>query len=94
MFIVLGIIILGVLLGQFIKSPKAPTLFSKALNVIIYILLLVMGISVGGNEQIVSNLSTIGLKALIITAGAMLGSCICAMLIFKKFFNQAGGDEK
>ncbi len=91
MFIVLGIIFLGVLIGKFcIKSPKAPEVLSKALNIIIYLLLLVMGIAVGGNEDIVNNLSTIGLKAFIITFGAVMGSCICAAIIYKKIFKKGG----
>ncbi len=86
MFIVLGIIILGVLIGTQIRSSKAPVLFSKMLNVIIYILLLVMGIVVGGNETIVNNLSTIGLRAFIITVGAVLGSMIFALIIYRYMF--------
>ncbi|MFR9523745.1 MAG: LysO family transporter [Rikenellaceae bacterium] len=86
MFIVLGIIILGILIGTQIRSSKAPSIISKLLNAIIYLLLLVMGIAVGGNEQIVNNLPTIGLKALIITAGAVLGSAIFAAVLYRYLF--------
>lgn len=85
MFIVLAIIVVGILIGSQIRYEKAPSILSKTLNVIIYVLLLVMGIAVGGNKDIVNNLSTIGLKALIITLGAVIGSCICAAVIYKKF---------
>ncbi len=93
MFIVLAIIIVGVLLGTQIRSAHAPALFSKLLNIIIYILLLVMGISVGGNERIVSNLSTIGLNATIIALGAILGSITFAAIIYNYIF-KTGEEER
>ncbi|MFR9503138.1 MAG: LysO family transporter [Rikenellaceae bacterium] len=86
MFIVLGIIILGVLIGAQIRVPRASIVLSKLLNGIIYLLLLVMGIAVGGNEDIVNNLSTIGLQAFIITFGAVLGSLCFAYIIYRWAF--------
>lgn len=86
MFIVLAIVILGVIIGMQIRSPKAPALFSKMLNIIIYVLLLVMGVAVGGNERIVNNLSTIGLQSFVITLGAVFGSIIFAAIIYRSFF--------
>ncbi len=88
MFIVLAIVILGVVIGMQIHVPGASALFSKLLNIIIYVLLLVMGIVVGGNERIVNNLSTIGLQALIITLGAVFGSMLFAAFIYKKIFKE------
>ncbi len=88
MFIVLGIIILGILIGTQIRSTKAPSIISKLLNAIIYLLLLVLGVAVGGNKEIVNNLPTIGLKALIITAGAVLGSAIFAAILYRCVFNK------
>lgn len=88
MFKVLAIIIVGVFIGRQIRSDKAPTILSKSLNVVIYLLLLVMGISVGGNEDIVNNLSTLGLQSLIIMVGAMLGSVIFASIIYSRLFKK------
>lgn len=88
MFIILGIIILGVVLGGFITSPKAPARLSKALNIIIYVLLFVMGITVGGNPTIVNNLSSLGVKALIIALSSLVGSCIFAAVIYKRIYQR------
>ncbi|MFR9533961.1 MAG: LysO family transporter [Rikenellaceae bacterium] len=92
MFVVLAIVVLGVIIGTQIQFPKAPAFFSKLLNIIVYVLLLVMGIVVGGNERIVNNLSTIGLQAFIITLGTVFGSMIVAALIYKKIYK--GGEQK
>ncbi|MFI3316832.1 MAG: LysO family transporter [Rikenellaceae bacterium] len=91
MFKVLAIIIVGVLIGTQIRSVKAPGILSKLLNGIIYLLLLVMGIVVGGNEEIVSNLSTIGLRAFLITMGAVIGSAIFAAIIYRYIFKGKEG---
>ncbi len=88
MFTVIGIIIVGVLIGLFIRSPKAPALFAKLLNIIVYVLLTAMGIMVGGNETIVRNLSTIGLQAFTITAGALAGSMAFAYIIYRYLFKE------
>ncbi|MFI3285699.1 MAG: LysO family transporter [Rikenellaceae bacterium] len=88
MFTIISIIVVGALLGMLIRSPKAPAFFAKLLNIIVYVLLTAMGIVVGGNKDIVNNLSTIGLKAFIITAGAVLGSMSFAYIIYRCFFKE------
>ncbi|MFI3323346.1 MAG: LysO family transporter [Rikenellaceae bacterium] len=93
MFIVLAIIAIGIVIGSLIRTPKASKLFSGMLNYIIYLLLLVMGIVVGGNEQIVGNLSTIGLRALIISSGATLGSIILALILYRYINRKKECDE-
>lgn len=55
----------------------------RALMPIIYLLLLVMGVVVGANREIMNNLSSIGLKALVITVGAVVGSLIAAKLCYR-----------
>ncbi len=92
MFIVLAIILVGVLIGSQIRNTNAPAILSKLLNWIIYLLLLVMGVAVGGKERIVNNLSTIGLKAFIIATASVLGSIIFAYIIYRSIFK--GGEQR
>ena len=88
MFIIIGIIILGIFLGVLFRSKINPAIVSKLMSAIICILLLVLGIMVGSNEHIVKNLPTLGYKAVIITFGAILGSVVVTFaldrLVFKK----------
>ncbi len=88
MFKVLVILVIGFILGRQIRSEKAPTTLSRLLNIIIYVLLTVMGICVGGNKDIINNLSTIGLQSLIITIGAMAGSILFAFIIYRYIFKK------
>ena len=61
---------------------------SRLITVLIWVLLFVLGLEVGSNPQIVSNLGKLGLDALIITLGALLGSIILAALLWK-FVNKS-----
>lgn len=77
-------ILLGLALG---KNPIILKINEKLLNVAIYILLLLLGISVGSNDKIIDNLYNIGLQALIITIGAIAGSVAFCWIIYKTFFH-------
>lgn len=52
------------------------TFIQKALMPVVYILVLIMGLRMGVNEQVTSNLGTIGLQSLVITVFAVGGSMI------------------
>ena len=69
MFIIIGIMLTGMLLGYLLRSK---------ITLLIWLLLFLLGIDVGGNEAIVKGLHAIGLEALIITAAAVTGSTLAA----------------
>ena len=89
MFKIIGIIVLGVIIGVVLRKRLSMIIISKAMTFIIYMLLLILGIAVGANEEIILNLGTLGYKALVITLGSLIGSCLFAMLIYKKMFNKS-----
>jgi len=67
MFIIIGIMLTGMLLGYLLRSKRL-TWIHKVITLLIWLLLFLLGIDVGGNEAIVKGLHAIGLEALIITA--------------------------
>lgn len=69
MFTIIGIMLTGMLLGYLLRSKRL-TWIHKVITLLIWLLLFLLGIDVGGNEAIVKGLHAIGLEALIIT-----GSC-------------------
>ncbi|MBE9488303.1 MAG: LysO family transporter [Bacteroidetes bacterium] len=83
MLIIVGLFVLGIGLGYILRKVIKESVVAKVTTMIIYLLLFVLGISVGGDEKVMNNLPTLGLNALIITAGAMLGSMIMAFLVYK-----------
>lgn len=83
MFIAIGFMLVGVLIG-FLSRKKAFKNISKLITGLIWLLLFILGVEVGGNAQIVSGLSVIGLEALIITVAAVIGSTVAAFLLWKR----------
>lgn len=84
---VLLIMTIGFILGYILQNKTKFILFSnKATTLIIYMLLFLLGIGVGLNKTIVSNIANIGLQAILITFGAVLGSLIFAYITYRIFF--------
>lgn len=55
----------------------------KALMPIVYIMVLIMGLRMGINEQVTSNLGTIGIQSLVITVFAVGGSMVFITIVRK-----------
>lgn len=89
MITVLVIMITGIIIGFFINGKaKLIKINDKLITWAIYLLLFLFGIGVGINDKIVENIHTIGLQAIVITIGALLGSLICAYIVYKFFFEK------
>lgn len=91
MFTVFTIMVIGIIAGYFLRRIPDIKIIGKLITGFIFLLLFFLGISVGHNETIVNNLTTIGLQALIITVGALAGSILSAWFVYKKFFQK--GEE-
>lgn len=81
MFVVIGFMFAGMFTGYVFKN-KQVTWIGKLVTVLIWLLLFLLGVDVGGNQMIMTGLHTIGLEALIITVGAVLGSVIGARMLW------------
>ena len=79
MFTVLIVMVVGVFFGYFLRNRKKLVKFADKFTMwAIYLLLFLLGIAVGANEIIMKNLPKLGLKALIISLGAIAGSVLVA----------------
>ncbi len=87
MLTVVLIMMAGVVLGYFLRKRKRlAAINDKLITYAIYLLLLLLGISIGSNKTIVANLPVLGVKALVVTIGAMVGSILLALLTYNIFF--------
>lgn len=66
MFTIIGIMLTGMLVGYLLRSKRLLWIH-KVITLLIWLLLFLLGIDVGGNETIIRNLHAIGLEALAIT---------------------------
>ncbi len=89
MLTVITLLTLGILLG-FLLSNKEKIIgyVDQLTNWSIYLLLFLLGISVGVNEKIIKNFGEIGIKATILTAGAILGSVVISYFTYKLFLKK------
>lgn len=80
----LGITFVGYIIGSKIRDKKDKLSWTgKVQTVAIIILVLLMGMRMGSNEEITANLSTIGISALLITL-VIMGMTIGAIFITRK----------
>jgi len=91
MWTILILLTAGFLMGYFLrKNPAVFPVSEKFTTAMIYALLFFMGLGVGVNPEIVSNLKSLGVDALIISLFAIMGSLLFAYMLNKL----PGKDEK
>ena len=73
MFTVIRLMLAGMLAG-FLLRKHALEFIRPTITVLIWALLFLLGVEVGGNEDILRGLHTIGLEAVVLTLGGTLGS--------------------
>ena len=88
MFKIIFVMCLGVLLGLFLGNKYRGLAFiDRLIYAVILLLLFSIGLSIGNNSDLIQNMDRIGLKALWITLGSMLGclllSCGLYHFVFK-----------
>lgn len=80
----LGILMLGAIIGYRDKiSKNIEANLNIIQNISLLFLLFIMGITIGINDQVVSNLLSIGIKAATISLGSIIFSIIFVRLISK-----------
>lgn len=92
MFIIIGIMLTGMLFGYLLRSKRL-TWIHKIITFLIWVLLFLLGIDVGGNDIIVKGLHTLGLEALIITLAAVIGSTLVAWGLWYLLYIRNRGKE-
>ena len=98
MFIVILFIFLGIGIGYAVRTrtTSAPLVSAvnkwsgKATTWLIWLLLFMLGAEVGGNEQIIKALPTLGVEALLLSVCSVVGCCTLAWVLWR---SMKGGDR-
>lgn len=90
MFTIIGLMLTGMLLGYLLRKRDLKKIH-QIITLLIWLLLFILGIEVGSNEQIIKGLHTIGLEAVILTLGGPLGSVIAAWALWRALYKRKGG---
>lgn len=82
MFTVIGIMFIGIGVGYLCRRQSFPWI-NRIITALIWLLLFLLGIEVGQNEQIIRSLPTLGVEAFSIAFVCVLGSCLAAWGLWK-----------
>lgn len=88
MFTVIGLMFCGIFAGYILRKVRYMQNLTKGISITIYLLLFFLGISVGANKEVISNLPSLGGNAFLISTMAVAGSCIAAKLVYMLFFRR------
>lgn len=73
MLILFAVLFGGILTGRLLRRRPLRALGS-VITFIIWLLLFMLGTEVGGNEEVMRSLATLGVQALVLCTGALAGS--------------------
>ncbi len=77
MFTVILLLLAGIVAG-YLRRRRGPGGVRRLVTVLIWALLFLLGVEVGGNERLIRSLHTLGLEALAIAVAGTLGSVLAA----------------
>lgn len=89
MIMIFSMLMIGTLIGHHFKGKRY---IIKYIHIVsfwsVLILLFLLGFSVGQNETIISNMHKIGLKSLVLSISAVLGSAFLSMFVYNLYFRK------
>lgn len=88
MFTVIAIMFGGIAVGYVLRRVEVLQRVGKLISVTIFLLLFLLGITVGSNPDIMNNLGTLGWQAFILAFAGTLGSVVVAGLVYHYFFKE------
>ena len=90
MFTVIGFMLTGIIVGYLFRNIAFLQKTEKTISLTIFLLLFILGVSIGSNSLIVNNLGKFGWQAVILASSGVLGSLIAARLVLQLFFKKGG----
>ena len=83
MFTVIGFMLTGITVGYLFRNIAFLQKTEKTISITIFLLLFLLGISVGSNELIINNLAAFGWQAAILAFSATCGSILASWMVLK-----------
>ena len=90
MFTVIGFMLTGIIVGYLFRNIAFLQKTEKTISITIFLLLFLLGISVGSNELIINNLAAFGWQTAILAFSATCGSILASWMVLKFFFKKGG----
>jgi uncharacterized membrane protein YbjE (DUF340 family) len=82
MLVIMLFFVAGIVFGRLLRGRRQVISLADRLTTgSIYLLLFVLGLSVGSNEQVLSHIGALGIQAAILALGAIAGSVAAVQLL-------------
>lgn len=94
MFTVITIMFVGIAVGYLCRHLQLLQKTGRLITITIVLLLFLLGISVGANRELINNLGTLGIQALLIALAGTLGSVLAAWIVYRLFFKNQQREER
>ncbi len=87
MWVEVGLIVSGIPVGYALrKQPMAINFTNRALSAVIYALLFLIGLSLGGNEDLTARLAELGVQGVLLGILCAGGSIFATWLLYSVIF--------
>ena len=94
MFSIISTMFLGIGIGYVLRNWTILQKTEKTISLTIFLLLFILGVSIGSNSLIVNNLGKFGKQAIILAISGVLGSLIAARLYNYSSRKEANNERK
>lgn len=94
MWSIIGVLCAGLLLGRVLCGLALLKHTGKAISLTIYLMLFVLGLSIGADDNIIGNFGEIGLLSLSFAVAGIAGSVILASLVYRFFYKGMNKEER
>ena len=88
MFSIVATMMTGISLGYLFRHKAILQKTEKTISITIFVLLFIMGITIGSNDALIMNLGNFGWQAAIISVSATCGSVLAAWFVMRFFFHK------
>ena len=83
MFRIILIMAAGIGAGWLLRRRRL-TWLGRVTDALIWVLLFLLGVEVGGDERIIRGMASLGLEALVISPAGVAGSALLALLLWRR----------
>ncbi len=90
MFSIIGMMFTGIGVGYLFREVNFLQKVDRTTSLTIFVLLFVLGISIGSNRLIVDNLGRFGWQAAVLASLSVLGSLLASAAVYHFFFKKGG----
>lgn len=92
MFTIISIMFTGIGIGYLFACITDFAKVEKSISLTIFLLLFVLGLSIGSNSLIINNIGKFGWQAIVLATLSILGSLLASFLVFHLFFKKGGNE--